>query len=360
MPATECSELSRLMVLPRLILGLMVFPVSLLCQAAARPYGNAEIDSLLRTGIDLTLRHEYDSAREAFRAISRKYPAEPSGYIFEAGVLQTMAMDYEEYIPGSEFDSLITLGTTRAEEAIELRPASGWPHHFLGIAIGSDAFTHALRGDWFAAATLGMSSASSFESALDIDTTLIDAFAGIGTYYYWKTRRIQFLTWLPFVADRRDEGIALLRRCMEEGIYNRHAAMSSLVGIYNDAEEYDKAALVARRALIRYPGNRIFLWGLATALERGGRLPEAIEAYTRLLAAIKNDTRNNRYNEVVCRLKLLTLNMAVHGRESIVGRMEEVIPLTLDPFPEHLSERAHVTIGKIKALQKELSVDPRP
>lgn len=348
------------MVLLRLLLALIILPVFLFSQDPARSFGDAGIDSLLRTGIDLTLRHEYGNAREVFRSLSRKYPEDPAGYVFESGVLQTMAMDYEEYIPGAEFDSLITLAKTRAEAAIELYPKSGWPHLLLGTAIGSDAFTRAQRGDWFAAATLGMSSASSFESALDIDSSLVDAFAGIGTYYYWKTRRIQFLTWLPFVADRREEGIALLRRCMEEGVYNRYAAMSSLVGIYNDAEEYEKSVAVAQGALTRYPGNRIFLWGLATALERDGRLPEAIDAYARLLAAIRSDSRSNRYNELVCRLKLLTLNMNVHGRDSVQGAIEEILPLTVGPFPEHLSERAHVTIGKIRAIQKELSASPRP
>lgn len=335
--------------------GSMVLPAFLFAQIPRHSYGDAAIDSLIRTGIDLTLRHEYDDAREVFRSLSRKYPEDPAGYVFEAGVLQTMAMDYEEYIPGSDFDSLVTLARARAESATELHPTSGWPHLFLGTAIGSDAFMRAQRGDWFAAATLGMSSASSFESALESDSTLIDAFAGIGTYYYWKTRRIQFLTWLPFVADRREEGIGLLRRCMEEGVYNRYTAMSSLVGIYNDAEEYDRAAAVARRALTQYPGNRIFLWGLATALERGNRLPEAMEAYARLLKAMKSDSRSNRYNELVCRLKLLTLNLAVNGRDSVQDALEEIVPLTIDPFPEHLSERAHVTIGKIKALQNELS-----
>ncbi|MEX1138748.1 MAG: tetratricopeptide repeat protein [Bacteroidota bacterium] len=348
------------MVSLRLFLALALLPAFLNAQDAHRLYGDAAIDSLLRHGIDLTLQHDYDGARDVFRSLSRRHPKDPAGYVFEAGVIQTMAMDYEEFIPGTEFDSLIGLAKTIAEEAINEDAKSGWPHLLLGTAIGNDAFTRAQRGDWFAAATLGMSSASSFESALDIDSSLVDAFAGIGTYYYWKTRKIQFLTWLPFVADRREEGIALLRRCAEEGVYNRFAAISSLVGIYNDAEAYDSSAAVAHRALAKYPGNRIFLWGLATALERGQRLSEALEAYERLLTAIRSDSRSSRYNELVCRLKLLTLNMTVKGRGSADKALAEILPLTKDPFPDHLSERAHVTIGKIKAIQKDLSSSAKP
>jgi len=340
---------------PLLIIFAAVLPPLLLhAQDSPHMYRNAEVDSLLYRGINLTLLHEYDSARSVFRIVAEKYPDDPAGPVFEAGVLQTMAMDYEEFIPGAEFDSLIALAKAKAESTIADRPKSGWPHLLLGTALGNDAFAQAQRGDWFAAATLGMSSASSFETALELDSTLVDALAGMGTYYYWKTRRIQFLTWLPFVPDRRDEGISLLRQCMQHGVYNQFAAMSSLVGIYNDAEDYEKSVTVANLALSKYPGNRIFLWGLATALERGQRPGEAKVAYQRLLTAITNDSRSNRYNELVCRLKILTMTMATNNHEEALAAMSEILPLTKDPFPEHLTERAHITIGKIRALEREL------
>jgi tetratricopeptide (TPR) repeat protein len=329
-------------------------------QAVQTGYGSAEVDSLLRHGIDLTLRHEYDAARNVFRSMNQKYADDPTGLVFEAGVLQTMSMDYEEFLPGNEFDSLISLAKEKAESAIEHYRNSGWPHLLLGTALGSEAFTRAQRGDWFAAATLGLSSASSFETALELDSTLVDALTGVGTYYYWKTRRIQFLTWLPFVPDRREEGIALLRRGMEEGVYNRFAAMSSLVGIYNDSEEYENSVVIANLALAKYPGNRIFLWGLATALERGQRPQEALAAYRRLLSAIIYDERSNRYNELVCRLKVLSLLLDDKKRDEARVALLEILPLIEDPFPEHLAERAHLTIGKIKALEKELLGKGKP
>jgi tetratricopeptide (TPR) repeat protein len=271
-----------------------------------------------------------------------------------------MSMDYEEALPGSEFDSLVSLAKEKAESVIDRYPDEGRPHLLLGTALGSEAFTRAQRGDWFGAATLGLSAASSFETALELDSTLVDALAGVGTYYYWKTRRIQFLTWLPFVPDRREEGIAMLRRCMEEGTYNRFAAMSSLVGIYNDSREYGNSIEIANRALAAYPGNRIFLWGLSTALERGQRPKEALAAYRRLLAAISLDERSNRYNELVCRLKILSLLIDSGERGPAREALSGILPLIEHPFPEHLAERSHQTIGRIKALEKELMGNGKP
>lgn len=343
----------------KIILAIVLPLFAVNAQMAQRVYGNAELDSLLRLGIDLTLQHDYDGARGVFRTMTQRYPDDPAGPVFEAGVIQTMSMDYEEFLPGEEFDSLITLAKEKAESAIDDFPDSGWPHLLLGTALGSEAFTRAQEGDWFSAATLGLSSASSFETALEHDSALVDAFAGIGTYYYWKTRRIQFLTWLPFVSDRREEGIALLRRCADQGVYNQFAAMSSLVGVLNDSEDYEGSIAVANLALAKYPRNRIFLWGLATALERSHRPEEALAAYNRLLSAIASDKRSNRYNELVCRLKILVFLKDANRRAEAMSALSEILHLTEDPFPEHLAERAHLTIGKIKALEQELLADVR-
>jgi tetratricopeptide (TPR) repeat protein len=193
------------------------------------------------------------------------------------------------------------------------------------------------------------------ETAVSRDSFLVDAYTGIGTYYYWKTRKIEFLTWLPFVADRREQGIALLQQCARGGAYNRFAAMSALVTIYLDAARYDKAAETARSALAVYPKNRIFLWGLATSLERGGNAKEAADAYARLLQSILDDTRPNIYNELVCRLNLLTLRIRLNAEGDRGRELSRIRELAARQFPKHLEERVEDKQEKIKALESMLA-----
>ena len=90
----------------------------------------------------------------------------------------------------------------------------------------------------------------------------------VGTYYYWSSRKTAFLRWLPFIKDDRELGIKMLIVGAERSEYNRFAAMSALVSIYLDAENYKQVEEWSRRGLKSYPENRIFLWGLATALDR--------------------------------------------------------------------------------------------
>lgn len=316
-------------------------------------YLGPRADSLLRAGIQATLLQNYDSAQASFRLLTRENPGDPLGPVFEAGVIQTLAMDYEEFIPGPDHDSLIGRARDLAEILIEENPESAWHHFLLGTALGSDAFARAKRGDWFGAATSGMSSADAFESALEADSSLVDAYAGLGTYYYWKARKLSFLTWLPFVADKREEGIRLLEYCSRNGIYNRHAALSALIGIYSDRKEYGKAVETAERALMDYPNNRIFLWGLATALERSNQRERAVTAYRRLRDAMKSDERPNNYNELVCRLNLLALSQESLDPEAFRRELAALRELAEREYPEHLAERVHEKLGRIHALETQ-------
>lgn len=313
-------------------------------------YPDETIDSVMRRGIDLTLRQDYGHARKAFRMINELFPHHPAGMLLDAGVLQTMAMDYEELVNGGEFDSLIQASKNRAERMIGDQPDSPWGYYFLGTALGNEALAKAQRGDWLGAAIKAMASASRFEEALDRDSLLIDAYAGLGTYYYWKTRRIEFLTWLPFVADRRAEGIELLEHCARDGLYNRFAAISSLISVYLDREDYQRAKEHAEAALALYPENRLFLWGLATSLEKMGKTAEAITAYDRLLEAIRNDARPNPYNEIVCLMNRYRLRRD-SGEEGSPDDLVRIRYLLQGSFPRHLADRVKEKRERLAALE---------
>ena len=313
------------------------------------------LDSLISAGIDQTLKQHYDDASATFSLAAKEFPDHPAGFLFQAAVLQTIAMDYELRVPEDEFDSLLSLVKDRAGRMVESNPESPWGYFFLGSMLGYDSYEHSQRGDWLAAATKGLSSASNFEKAIELDSSFYDAYAGMGTYYYWKTRKIEFLTWLPFVGDRRKEGIRLLEECALRGRYNRFAALSALASIQLDREDYPAAAEIAMDALRSYPSNRIFLWMLATARERGKDLEGALSTYEALLKAIITDQRPNPYNELVCRLNLAKVKRMLGRSNSIVSMdLDAVIAMKTVQFPEHLKKRAAEKIEEAREIRMEV------
>lgn len=313
------------------------------------------LDSLILAGIDQTLRQRYEDASATFRMASSEYPQHPAGYLYQAAVLQTIAMDYELRVPENEFDSLLAVVKDLASQMVKRNPDSPWPYFFLGSMLGYESYEHSQRGDWFGAATKGLSSASNFEKAIDLDSTFYDGYAGIGTYYYWKTRKIEFLSWLPFVGDRRAEGIRYLHVCAAEGRYNRFAALSSLAAIYIDAGEYPKAEDIAGQALRNYPANRIFLWQLATAREKSGRLRMAQATYEALLKEIVIDPKPNPYNELVCRLNLAKIKLHFGGGLAVKVDLDAIISMKDARFPGHLQDRAEEKLEEARSLRQEIS-----
>ena len=56
------------------------------------------------------------------------------------------------------------------------------------------------------------------EKTLKLDSTYSDAYLGLGAYHYYKTVKSKAFLWLPFVVDRREQGIEELNLCVNSGL----------------------------------------------------------------------------------------------------------------------------------------------
>ncbi|MEX0602833.1 MAG: bacterial transcriptional activator domain-containing protein [Bacteroidota bacterium] len=313
------------------------------------------VDSLLTRGIHRVLLQEYEDADTIFRYLSDSFPGHPAGPLYRAALLQSKALDFNEVLHRNLFDSLLDAGRHKAERVITEMPDRPHGYFYVGTAQGLDSYARAVGGDWFGGIARGLSAVSMFREALQRDSALYDARVGIGTYLYWKSKAIGFLTWLPFISDDREEGILLLKESIARGRYNRFAALSSLIYVYIDREAYTLAAETARTGLEVYPENRNFLWGLATALDRGGQISGAIRAYERLLTGILAGSVPNPYGELVCRLNLSRLLVAEGSVNSADHHLERILALENGRIPGHLTDRAKPKFREARELKTRLA-----
>jgi hypothetical protein len=296
--------------------------------------------SLILEGIDLTCQENYGGADSVFQYVTREFPDHAAGYVYQAGVVLARAIDNEMEVDLVKFDSLIDLGKKKANVMIESGSDRTWGNFFMGAAHGSDSYARVYRGDWFGGARKGFSSVSSFKDAVKLDSTLYDAYAGIGAFYYWRSRKTEFFNWIPFVGDDRSEAFILLTKSMEKGTYNRFAALSMLVAIYTDAGMFENAVTCCREGLKHYPRNRAFLWGLATALHKAEKWSDAAVAYQQLLDAIMESQDHNHYSEIVCRLNLAKVKTEMHDSSGVLNLLKDVTRFQESDFPKHLQRRA--------------------
>jgi hypothetical protein len=323
----------------------------MLCMTAVHAQRKLEptLHALLTNGIDLILKQEYDRADSLFRDVVNRYPRHPMGYLYQAAVMQSYAIDMDVPVERKKFDSLLERGREASAGLDSL-----WNEYFLGTADGYEAYERVEHGDWFGGIRKGMSSASKFEEVIEQDSLFYDAYVGIGTYYYWRSRKTAFLQWLPLIKDDRELGITMLVVGAERSEYNRFTAMSALVSIALDDEDYTRAEEWSRCGLRFYPENRVFLWGLATALDRQKKNTESVLAYTNLLKSILHARAPHPYNEIVCRLNLVKSKLAREDTTAVMDHLHILLSYEKSLFPAGLQSRAHAKFEEVRTLLSEI------
>lgn len=326
---------------------------------ASRPHGEEprmpeQLDALVSQGIDLTLRQQYDRADSVFKVASQMYPDHPYGCLYRAAVMEARSIDYLDPVNFAMFDSLVGLAKSRAERMIDEMPNDAVGYYLRGTAIGFDAYARVDAGDWLGGILKGLSAATDLKKAVEFDSTLYDAYAGVGTYYYWKSRKAEFLNWA--LGDRRREGIRLLEIASRKAVYNKYSALSALTAIYLDTGQSNLAADCARRGLEQYPDNRVFLWGLASAEDQSKNFEQATSTYERLLKNILAAKIKNPYNEISCRMDIVKDKLELHQTDGLLGHIDAILAYEHYGFPDPLIERAQKKFEEARNIRSKLVV----
>jgi tetratricopeptide (TPR) repeat protein len=314
-----------------------------------------ELNALITEGIEFTLRQEYGRADSVLQFVTTRYPGHPLGYLYRAAVMEAKSMDYLDPLDFSRYDSLLAVAKTEAERIVEAFPDSPLGYYYLGTAIGYDAYAQVDAGNWLGGILKGLSAASSFKKSVELDSSFYDAYVGVGTYYYWKSRKADFLNWA--LGDRRVEGIKLLEIASEKGDHNKYAALSALTAIYLDTRQYGLSIQCARRALDRYPENRIFLWELVEAQTQSGNYVDVIQTYEHLLTNILKARIQNPYNEILCRMNLVKAKIILKQTQGLDKHIEAILAYEHFVFPSNLTNRAKNKFEQARAIRAQLVVN---
>ena len=269
------------------------------CLTFAQPNTSAHFDSLLQGAVIATVEQEYE---RAFRLVDQAIglaPQDPLGPLFRAATLQSRMMDYEVYADEKEFFKSLKQCRQLAEKKLQRRPNDAWGHFALGSAYGYEAFYVGKKKRYLEAAHLGWNSIKHLETAIRLDSTMYDAYLGIGTYKYYRSKLK-----LLFFSDEKEEGLAMVRKACARGKYSRYAALNGLTWILLDENKAQEAFALSDSVLRAHPRSRFFMWGVAESASRLDNLKYAREIYQRVLTTLTEEGKLTPYLEAVARTKL--------------------------------------------------------
>lgn len=246
------------------------------------------VDSLASLGIDLVHQVKFDSALAELNRIIVARPDEPEGYFFIAATYQTIIDDFRADRYKDKFDHYIDLAIQKARGKLQADSRLAYDYFYAGAALGYRGIFRAFHGDWWGAFWDGGKAKSMMEHSLELDSTLYDAYYGLGTYNYWRSAKTKTLWWLPFFGDNRAKGIEYTKLAIRKGNIAKVEGKYALMRIY--AEEKDWRQVLAWYDSVKAvnPAYPFCLWLIGQAYINLEQPDSARQVFSQLLSVEKS------------------------------------------------------------------------
>ena len=260
-----------------------------------------EVQILIQTGLDFSYVEEYDSAQIYFDEVIRLYPENPAGYFFKAALLQLKMMDQCQYLEEKEYLSLINQTIEYAGKFLE-EEENLWAEFYLGSSYTYQAVYKGLKSDYFEAFKYGVKGGRILQGIIKKDSTFYDAYLGAGTFEYFWARAARYFPVLKLVGGDANEAIRKLHIASEKSLYSGPTAKNSLVFIYGEEGDFNKADSIIDSLLLKYPDSRTFLWNKAESEFNKKNYLVAADLYSDLFSIYNSQNNKNYANLAQCKL----------------------------------------------------------
>lgn len=317
----------------------------------SQTHPDPKIDKMLKDGISEIVKHNYRGAEKIFNKLGEDFEELPLSKIYLAANLIAESYDYETPFDEKQINDLITNAKRISENLLSKNKSDIWNKYYRALLEGYAAYFEAIKGNFLTAFSIGLTSYNMFDEILKQDSSFQDAKIAVGTYKYWKSDKLEFLTWLPFVDDEREMGIKFLESSIKNNSYNSHLAINSLIWIFIDRKEFEKAKNLAKFALKKYPHSRIFKEALARVYEDID-LNQSIILYNQLLDSYENLNLSNRVKVITLRHKIAIQLQKVGKNNQALKICDDI--LSINDWTSFEMEKLSSRLERIKKMRNDL------
>ena len=315
------------------------------------------VKSLVLQGMDLTFNNHFGEASQVFDQLIQQYPQHPIGYFYKAATVQAGMLDAEDYRQEDQFYRLAERTIQLADSLKKAGMDNSWISFYKGSAFLYCSFMKMKQGSWLSAYKDASRGVSILEEVVSQDSLLYDAYLGIGSFKYWKSTKTEFLLWLPFISDQREQGISLIYRAVEKGDFVRYVGRDQLVWILMDKKDYAEAFRLARQNHEAYPDSRFFKWTLAAAALHSREWEFSYRLYQELLLQVRQLPQNNHLNEIECLVKMAEIAANNQQWPEVYQLADQALRFNLE---EPVRKRAKNKLHKALTLRNEAEKNIEP
>ncbi len=258
----------------------------------AEIFSQPSLNQAVRRGLEYEYNFEWGKAETIFRGLISKYPDDPRGYHYQAGIYLWYYMSNHDKTSLKNFAAYSDSAIDKARNIIDKKPDNILMLYVLGSDYSYRTIAFAKAEKFLDAVWASKKSESYLSRTLQLDSTFYDAYLGLGLYNFGVGQIPSAFRWalsLAGIHGDKDTGLRFIKKAARFGDLSKVEAEYYLSQILTDYYyNYASAARLLQNLTGVYPKNILFSYSLAALDIKRRKLNEAGELLQRIIKS--NDT----------------------------------------------------------------------
>ncbi|MCK4306835.1 hypothetical protein KAW50_01255 [candidate division WOR-3 bacterium] len=304
---------------------------------------DVQFDSLIQQGIHYSYSEKYEEAEAIFRKAIEIKPEDPAPYLFLTSLYGLYMADFSTDSLEKKFFAYSDTTVLISERKISSCDTSALVHLWLAGGYGARAFYKVQHKDIFSGVQDVVKSIKEFHKAIEIDSSLFDAYIGVAGYDYFKHR---LFSYIPWTEDSHWE--SEIKLACEQGKYLKIVALACYSSLLIEEERFAEASQVATQLVSKFPDSRTFRWIRVKSYCGMEKWELARDEYEKLLELTLVGQPENFYNIGSCRLGLAKAYLELGETQRCKAQCEEILNLPDNPKIKKVKQEAKEILTEIK------------
>ena len=338
------------------------------------PY-RADQDPQVKLALDDFYNLEYDKALSIFNQVEKEHPDDPFAVVhilqatvfrelYRLNLLDTTLYAHDGFLSGraangdpavrARVDQLTAQAVKLCDQRLAKNPNDVDALYVRGVARGLKSTYMALVEKSFVAALRNAVAARhDHERVLQIDPNYIDAKTVVGAHNYVVGSLplpVKVLAGMAGLGGSKKKGLEYLEEASKEGKESSADARVALALFLRREGRYDDASNVVETLTRQYPKNFLFALEHCNLVKDGGKGPEAISCYEKLLDGAKT----GQYVSPHIEFAAFGLAESLRGQKDYEGALKQYDFTASVPTGQlSLKQRAELAAGEMYDVMRK-------